>query len=114
IFLGVTGACAVVLGAPFIISRLFGSEFDDAIGVTMALLPGVLAVSVSRAIAPAVVRFGRLWTQSIFSVAALTLNVVFNVVLDPGLGAVGAALASTVSYGLGCVLAVAWLRVRLG
>ena len=114
IVLSTGGAIAVAAGAPFIVTRLFGAEFSDAASATAALLPGIIAMAIWRATAPAIVKFASPVTQPLLAGTALAINVVCNLLLDARFGAIGASAASSISYVAGAVLAVGWLLRRSG
>jgi O-antigen/teichoic acid export membrane protein len=114
ILLGVAAAVLTAALAPVAVPLLFGAEFTDAAHVVALLVPGVVAMGVWRSIAPAIVRFGSLWTQPILAGSALAINVLANLALIRPFGAAGAAISSTVAYALVCVLSVRWILRRTG
>ncbi|MFN2389301.1 MAG: lipopolysaccharide biosynthesis protein [Actinomycetota bacterium] len=91
---------------------LFGDELTPARTVVWALLPAAAAMGVWRPLGVALLRFGAPWLQPFVASVALVVNLGANVVLIPRLGIVGAALASLLSYGVGALLAAAWLVVN--
>jgi O-antigen/teichoic acid export membrane protein len=114
ILLGVLAAVVTGALAPLVVPKMFGREFADSAHVVALLLPGVVAMGVWRSTAPAVVRFGRLWSQPAFGVVALLINLGACVLLIEPLGAAGAALGSTVAYVVAAVLSTRWLLDRTG
>jgi len=62
------------------------------------LLPGVVAISISKVLAGYLSGLGRNGLTSTVSVSAFVLNVVLNLFLIPRAGIVGAATASLISY----------------
>ncbi|MFL6055666.1 MAG: lipopolysaccharide biosynthesis protein [Actinoallomurus sp.] len=98
--------------APFVVPAVYGPAFTGAVGPLLALAPGLLAIGASRPIGAFLLRLDRPLRNSVTAVAALTTNVVLNLALIPSCGAVGAALASSIGYGVLTVLQVLWfLRV---
>lgn len=88
------------LGAPWIIQWLFGSEYSDAVWVLVVHVWSGLFVylGVSRAqylLAEGFLKFSFLCT----SIGATT-NVLFNAVLIPSAGIVGAAVSTVLSYAI--------------
>lgn len=96
-----------VIGYP-LIPLLFGEAFAPAYWPLVALLPGIVCMGLQRVAGPTVLRTGRSYTMSSIYALALVTNVLLNLWLIPAIGAVGASLASTISYALGALLFVAW------
>jgi len=82
------------LGIPL----LYGDDFADAYLALVALLPGIIALSMARPLGNWLVRQERPWVLSAFGVGAFVLNIVLNVLLLPAVGIVGASLASSAAY----------------
>jgi O-antigen/teichoic acid export membrane protein len=108
------GVFAMVLSAVFAatmwlgIPLLYGDEFAEAYIALLALLPGIVAISVVRPLSGWLVRQDRPWLLSLLGICAFATNAALNVVLLPGIGIVGASLASSVAYiGLAAAL-IAW------
>jgi O-antigen/teichoic acid export membrane protein len=108
------GAIAVVIAlgwlvvGPTVISTLFGREFLPAFAPLVALLPGMVFLSMQRACGAPALRTGRPgWIVLIYS-ATLACNVGLNFAWIPELGATGAGLASSISYGVGGLMFLAW------
>ncbi|MDY0087579.1 MAG: polysaccharide deacetylase family protein [Coriobacteriia bacterium] len=93
-------ASVVVFGAlaPVAVPRVFGEAFSDATRIFLVLLPGTAAMSISEV--PSSYLFSRQIIYWRASAAMVALNVVLNLIMIPRLGAVGAALASSVTYTL--------------
>lgn len=98
-------ACAGIAAAlPWAVPTLFGPTFEGAVPVTLVLLAGC-AVSVPGSLAGVgLAAAGRPGLRSTSLAAAAVVNVVLLILLAPGLGAIGAAVAtlsgSLVSNGL--------------
>jgi O-antigen/teichoic acid export membrane protein len=105
-----TAGAALVVGiaAPFAIPIVLGDAFEDA-GVPLALLmPGVVAYApVTVLVVYLSVRRGRPRLSLAVSVAAGVATLALGLLLIPAFGVNGAAIASSVGYGVGAVLA--WL-----
>jgi O-antigen/teichoic acid export membrane protein len=112
IILSVGVASAIAAAAPLLIPGLFGSAFAPAVSSTWILLPATICMAIWRSMTNAFVRFARPRVSSAIAVAALTTNVLGNVVLIPRLGFEGAAWASLLGYATGAVLACG-LLVRI-
>jgi O-antigen/teichoic acid export membrane protein len=112
----VTIAVAVLLAIPTfvlgprLVRIVYGSTFTDA-GVALRLiLPGVVAYSIVAVLSRYLTGRGRPGTTTLIMLAGLATNVVANLVLIPRLGISGAAIASSISYGLTAILALAVFR----
>lgn len=102
--LAVLVAATMWLGIPLI----FGDDFADAYIALVALLPGVVALSMSRALGNWLVRRDRPWLLAAFGAAAFAANATLNVLLLSTVGIVGASLASSIAYiGLTAAM-IAW------
>ncbi len=96
------------------IPLLYGGEFTKAYPALLALLPGVVAVSMARPLGNWLVRQDRPWLLTAFGAAAFAGNAVLNVLLLPVLGIVGASVASSMAY-IGLTVAmVGWGLRRAG
>jgi O-antigen/teichoic acid export membrane protein len=95
----VTAAAAVLVvpGAMAMIAILLPA-FGPSIPPLLVLLPGVVALSVTKVVSGYVAGIGRPSLTSAINVSAFVLNVVMNFVLIPQFGIVGASAASLISY----------------
>jgi O-antigen/teichoic acid export membrane protein len=116
----VTIAVAVILAIPTfllgprLVRLVYGTAFVDA-GVALRLiLPGVVAYSVVAVLSRYLTGRGRPGTTTMIMLTGLTANVAANLVLIPRYGINGAAVASSVSYGLTAVLALVLFRRASG
>lgn len=101
------GAIVVALLGPPLVPLVFGDAFRPAIWPLELLLPGVVVAGLVRVCSAALIakrHTAPLWK---IMVAALGVNLVLNVTLIPPFEAAGAAVASSVAYG---VLGVLLLR----
>lgn len=74
--------------------------FGPSLAPLFILLPGVVAVSISKVLGGYVSGLGRSGLNSFVNIVTVVSNVALNIVLIPTYGIVGAALASLVSYSL--------------
>jgi O-antigen/teichoic acid export membrane protein len=98
----------LILTGWILIPILFGAEFSGAYPALVALVPGIVFMSMQRVCGPPVIRAGRPWRITAIYAASLGINVLMNLLLVPRFGPVGASLASSVSYGLAALLFLGW------
>lgn len=97
---------AFLLG-PWLVELVYGAAFAQA-GVALRwILPGVVAYSVVAVLSRYVTGRGRPGAATLVLVAGLVANVTANLMLIPAMGIAGAALASSLSYGLTAALMLA-------
>ena len=105
------GAIAVVLLMPILVTAA-GPGFEAAPLVALAIAPAIVLLAASKTLSVVQLVSGRLKWSTLISGASLLLNLAANVALIPLLGAVGAGLASVVSYGSSAALWAWALRRR--
>jgi O-antigen/teichoic acid export membrane protein len=114
--LAITLALAVpafVLG-PWLVDLVYGSEFAEA-GVALRwILPGVVAYSVVAILSRYITGSGSPGVATLVMLAGLAVNITSNVLLIPRLGISGAAISSSISYGVTAILTVAVFLNRSG
>lgn len=89
------------LSGQLIILVLFGKKFLPAYASLVWLLPGVLLLSVHEIIRSDLYSYDKPGFVSWSAAAALACNLLLNFLLIPRYGISGAALSSSISYGLG-------------
>lgn len=101
----------VALCSPLLVVGAYGEAYRGAIVPMILLMPGVVAWSAGKLLSQyLVLRRGKNYLALAFSVVGLVVNVVINLVLIPRAGLVGAATASSISYGLVIALTLAAFR----
>lgn len=102
---------AFVLG-PWLVEIVYGAAFAEAGTALRWILPGVVAYSVVAILSRYITGRGRPGAATAVMLVGLALNVGSNVVLIPAFGISGAAVSSSISYGVtaGLMLA-AFLRL---
>ncbi len=93
-----------------LVSLLFGAAFASSVTPLLVLLPGAVAVAVSRVLTGDIAGRGRSDVAMRLNLIAMGLNVVSNLALIPPLGITGAALAASVTNVVNLVLRVAAYR----
>jgi O-antigen/teichoic acid export membrane protein len=97
---GLTVAIAIPLGlaAGFVIPGLYGTEFQPAVLPALILLVGLIGEGVAAVVTAFLFGNGRPGLNSISMAAGLLVTVAGDLLLVPGFGAVGAAVASSAAY----------------
>ena len=118
LLIGVAGAAALALIASPLINIVYGQAYAEAVPMLLALLPGVVAFIAVKVLSAYLIGVGRLRITVIVSLIGLIATLALDFTLIPRLGAVGAAIASSVSYSLsaivtvGCAMKLAGLPAR--
>jgi Membrane protein involved in the export of O-antigen and teichoic acid len=100
-----TGAVALALVPVSAIAiELFLPAFEPSLPALYVLLPGVVAIAVTQVLTGYVAGLGRPGLASLVSIFAFGANVVFNLLLIPRFGIVGASAASLMSYTLSSIV----------
>jgi O-antigen/teichoic acid export membrane protein len=88
-------------------------DFQPSLPPLLILLPGVVALSLTKVLSSYVAGVGRTSWTSFVNVSALALNIAVNLALIPAFGILGAATASLISYAYSAV-AFSVMASRLG
>lgn len=102
------GTLVLALIASSLINSLYGEEFAPAVGALLWLLPGVLMGSMSRILANDIAARGKPELNLYTSILVVSVNIIGNIVLIPKHGIEGAAMATTIAYGLNGIVKL-WL-----
>jgi O-antigen/teichoic acid export membrane protein len=86
--------------APRIMSLLFGEEFSGSARAMEILIGSEVFVFLTWVVVNTAVSSGQQRVVPVLTLACLAANIALNLILIPGRGAEGAALASLISYGL--------------
>jgi O-antigen/teichoic acid export membrane protein len=107
-------ALALGVASPWLIEALFGGAFGESVTPLLWLLPGTVALAGSKILTSYIFSQGRPLTNSLITVAALVVTLVADVVLIPPLGVAGAAIASSLAYGVHFALSLLAYRQLSG
>ncbi|MBI4169312.1 MAG: flippase [Acidobacteria bacterium] len=99
-------AAAFFLADP-LIPFLYGQRFAAAVPATRWLLPGVWALGINGILMNHFAGRGMPWVVVWAPLAGVLVNLALNLKLIPALGLIGAAIASTIAYGIMLVIGVA-------
>lgn len=104
------GVTVGLIPAAFLAIYLILPRYTDCLPAFLALLPGMITLSVGKVMTSYIAGRGRPGLVAFGSTIALAANIVCNVLLIPRLGIVGASLSSVVSYTLQAGVAVFFAR----
>lgn len=105
------GALLIFALGPNVVSLMYGKDYGESLGPLRALLPGVCMLVPYQVLSAHFLGSGRLRFLVILTGVGALTNVALNLLLVPHLGATGAGLASSISYGgIGVSMAVAFAR----
>jgi O-antigen/teichoic acid export membrane protein len=110
----VMSAVALILAAPFLVVYLFGEEFRGAVDDLRVLAAGAFGIVALKQLGSALTARQKPSLASFAIGVAFVSTVVLDVVLIPGHGGLGAALASSLSYTLGGIVVIAVFTRALG
>jgi O-antigen/teichoic acid export membrane protein len=101
--------CAVIFAAADVLVALFfEDEFEPMAPALRILLPGTLVFSMAAAFSAFYTyQRGKPWASAVVAGAALVMDVGLALVLVPAMGVDGAALATTISYVVPTIIALA-------
>ena len=99
-----------IVGFPLIL--LYGKRFIPAIGPLLALLPGIVILSVGKVLASDLSGRGKPQYGAVGAVASLVVTVILDFLLIPRMGITGAGVASSLSYAVN-TLVLLFYYVRL-
>ncbi|MEW5676329.1 flippase [Flavobacterium enshiense] len=109
----IVGGLALVLFvfSKYFILLMFGEKFLDSVAVMQILMPGIVILTIFKVMNVDLDGKGKPWVAIKAMLFPLILNVVCNLYLIPLYGAVGAAMASLISYTVGSVIFI-WMYSR--
>lgn len=100
-------AIAIYFGLPL----LFGEKFEGSVPIALISLVGTAAMMTAYVSSMALAAEGRGGIMSVSQIVSLGLGIALLYVLGPAFGAVGAAVASTLSYFMLLVILIFSLRI---
>lgn len=101
---GVVLSVFIFLLVPYIIPLVFGQKYLPSVSIIQTILPGIIMVIIFRILSGQLSGMGRPEVAFKAFIPALALNVIFNLILIPKMGGLGAAISSNISYVAGTVL----------
>jgi O-antigen/teichoic acid export membrane protein len=94
----VAGALLTIAAAPLIVHVVLGSDFSGSVVPLQLMMVAMVGTSARRIYAAGLLARGRAGMVSVLTVITMGIVVALDLSLIPGLGAVGAALASAIGY----------------
>jgi len=93
-----------------LIPVIFGAQFAASAVPFLLLLPGMIFVLVTKILSANLSGRGKPQYPAYTAAATLALTILLDIYWIPRMGVPGAALASTVSYFVGAILALTWFH----
>lgn len=90
--------------AKFAIILLYGQAYAASYQALIYLLPGILALALSRVLSHYFAAYGRPEINSYIAAIIVIINISLNVLLIPQMGIIGAAVATSISYSIDMLL----------
>jgi O-antigen/teichoic acid export membrane protein len=109
----VVGATVGILAAPFIVRFVFGPDFAGSVVPFQLMMIAMVGSSVRRIYSAGLMARNRAGLVSVLTLATMLLIVALDLILIPGSGASGAALASALGYTAGGILVYVMYRRSL-
>jgi O-antigen/teichoic acid export membrane protein len=106
------GAAVLFLISQWVVVLLYSSQYLPAINLFRILLPGIVFLSADRILANDIAGRGLPLLNTYVGVVGIVVQITLNLLWIPGLGATGAAWATSISYGLTTAVRL-WLYNRV-
>jgi stage V sporulation protein B len=113
VVIAAAGAILIAIASRLFLPLVFGEQFRPSVVLVWLLLPGAFALSLGRVAASDLAGRGKSGYSSVFSIIALVVTVILDLLLIPRLGIQGAALASSAAYITNSTLLLTALRHEL-
>lgn len=103
-WLSFISALFLALLADQILPWVYGEAFRQSIAPLLGLLPGIVTFSMVNVLASYIAGIGKPQLNLAVSSVGLVVTIIFDLLLIPRFGIVGAAMASTLSYSISALL----------
>jgi O-antigen/teichoic acid export membrane protein len=100
---GIIASAFLFLLSPWLIPWIWGQTFQSSVSVIRYILPGILFISIYRVLSSRLSGIGLPQISIYVFLPSLILNVLLNLWWIPDYGAMGAVVATNVSYTVGSV-----------
>lgn len=108
-----TLAIGLAMAAPWVMPLLFGDTFAASVSPLRFLLPGIVFSGAAKLLAQLVVQGGLQHFNLIGTACAAAITIALDLLLIPVWGIQGAAIATTISYGVVLLIILFTLRWRM-
>jgi O-antigen/teichoic acid export membrane protein len=108
------GAAIAAFGGWLLLPLVFGHDYAGSVGPFLWLLPGAIGFSFLRTFSSSLLASGTPMRYSLGSAVALVTGVVLDLLLIPGHGATGAAIAASLAFLAGGLTAIVAHRHAAG
>lgn len=88
------GVAVALIGTPFAIPLLFGPQFGATTPPLAVLLVSTITLGITNSLTPYLAAIGQTWVITRIMLAAAGVNLIFDLLLIPTYGVVGAAVAT--------------------
>lgn len=92
----------------WLIPFIYGQNFSQSVSPFLWLLPGIIAITISKIIFANLSGSGKPQYATITSTITICLTVILDIALIPSLNINGAAIASSLAYTTSAILAIFW------
>ena len=106
--------CLGAIALAFLLPFIYGAKFGDATIQLLILLPGIFLMGLESVLVQHFTGTGLPAAIPWFWVVTVVFNIGLNLLLVPRFGARGAAVNSTLSYALICLLVAVYFRLKTG
>lgn len=114
IFLTLISAGFLFIISDYLIPIAFGKAFIPSILLLKILLPGVVMLSFWKILASHLTGQGMPQYYSYSAGIALLFTLIFDFILIPNIGIIGAPIASTIAYSIAGFLTIFWFSIKTG
>jgi O-antigen/teichoic acid export membrane protein len=112
LFLTFLSGSVLALISPWLIQFLFGNEFNGSVIPFLYMIPGVVLFALSKILANDFVGRGRPEINSFIAFFVAILNIILNILLIPSFGIKGAAITTSICYGLDAFIKVIYFSLH--
>ena len=113
VILSVAAGLAVAAATP-LIPLVYGSDFEPAVELTLILVPGSAAFGIAAVLTAGIIGQGKSFFPLISALVTAPATLAAYLVATRAFGTTGTAVASSVSYGVTGLIAVAYCLHNLG
>lgn len=114
LFWTVLAVVALGVAAPLLLPLFYGPDYSASVGPFRILLPAMVTLTVYRVLARYFTALGRQEVNLATQVVSISAHVLLNLWLIPRFGIAGAAIGSSLAYGLEAVVITLAFRHRSG